>query len=111
MGPSAFPNVLVLMGTWCHLGDSRPRYPSEAIEFIQIITPDNANVVDLGAGTGIMTKFLVDAHFAVTAVEPVAGMRDQLRRNVPGVKSIINGTSWDTTLPSGSQDVVIVAQV
>ncbi|KAI8334674.1 S-adenosyl-L-methionine-dependent methyltransferase [Chlamydoabsidia padenii] len=89
---------------------SRPKYPKEAIDFIRSLIPANANVVDLGAGTGIMTKFLVeDAHFQVTAVEPVAGMRDQLAINVPGV-TIIDGTSWDTNLPSETYDAVIVAQ-
>ncbi|KAI8332920.1 S-adenosyl-L-methionine-dependent methyltransferase [Chlamydoabsidia padenii] len=92
-------------------GRARPKYPLEAINYIQTILPKNAQVVDLGAGTGIMTKFLVEhAQFEVTAVEPVDGMRDQLRLNVPGVKCIVNGTSWNTSLSSESQDAVIVAQ-
>ncbi|CAO3594326.1 unnamed protein product [Absidia cylindrospora] len=57
-----------------------------------------------------MTKFLVqDSHFNVTAVEPVAGMREQLGQSLPDV-ALVDGTSWDTTLPSESYDAVIVAQ-
>lgn len=89
---------------------SRPRYPTEAIDFIRTLIPAHANIVDLGAGTGIMTKFLVeDCHFQVTAVEPVAGMRAQLQQSVPGA-TLVDGTSWHTTLPSESYDAVIIAQ-
>jgi ubiquinone/menaquinone biosynthesis C-methylase UbiE len=89
---------------------SRPRYPTEAIDFIRTLIPVNAKVVDIGAGTGIMTKFLVDdCHFQVTAVEPVAGMRAQLQQSVPGA-TLVDGTSWDTTLPSASYDAVMIAQ-
>ncbi|KAI8093562.1 S-adenosyl-L-methionine-dependent methyltransferase [Halteromyces radiatus] len=89
---------------------SRPKYPLESIDFIKTIIPVNGKVVDLGAGTGIMTKFLVEVcQYQVTAVEPVEGMREKLLAAVPGVKAV-NGTSWNTTLPSNSQDAVIVAQ-
>ncbi|ORZ14059.1 S-adenosyl-L-methionine-dependent methyltransferase [Absidia repens] len=88
---------------------SRPKYPLEAIEYIKTIVPENSKILDLAAGTGIMTKLLVDAHYQVAAVEPVAGMRDQLRQTVPGV-TVTDGTSWDTALPSESQDAIIIAQ-
>ena len=40
-------------------------------------------VLDLAAGTGKLTRVLVEAGYDVTAVEPVPGMRAELRRRCP----------------------------
>jgi ubiquinone/menaquinone biosynthesis C-methylase UbiE len=66
-------------------------------------------VLDIGAGTGIMTRLLDTEGFNVTAVEPVEGMRDQMRASLPNV-TVLNGTSWSLPIESSSQDAIILAQ-
>ncbi|KAI9258246.1 S-adenosyl-L-methionine-dependent methyltransferase [Sporodiniella umbellata] len=68
-------------------------------------------VLDLGAGTGIMTRLLVDqgVFSQVTALEPVEGMRKMLERDLPQVKTLA-GDSRNIPLPSGSQDAIVMAQ-
>src|SRR5712675_123146 len=54
----------------------RPEYPKSAVEWL---VPRGAKaVLDLAAGTGKLTRSLVEAGLKVTAVEPSAGMREQL---------------------------------
>ncbi|CEJ04128.1 hypothetical protein RMCBS344292_18095 [Rhizopus microsporus] len=57
---------------------ARPSYPSAALDVICSLFSNplsSKKILDLGAGTGIMTKLLVERGFDVTAVEPVDGMR------------------------------------
>ena len=44
-----------------------------------VLTPPNATALDLGAGTGVFSRFLAKNGFAVTAVEPSAVMLEQAR--------------------------------
>lgn len=67
-------------------------------------------VLDLGAGTGIMTKLLIDqCGFEVTAVEPVDNMRLKLESIVPKATSV-KGTAWSIPVEDESQDMVMLAQ-
>ena len=50
----------------------RPGWPRDVVELPGV--PPEATVLDLGAGTGKLTRVLV-AHAEVTAIEPVDGMR------------------------------------
>lgn len=85
----------------------RPPYPAEAIDWL---VPDHAaRVLDLGAGTGKLTRQLLHRGLEVIAVEPSAGMRDQLRRAVPGVP-VIGGKAEQIPLAAGSVDAILVAQ-
>ncbi|KAI8642889.1 S-adenosyl-L-methionine-dependent methyltransferase [Parasitella parasitica] len=92
---------------------ARPSYPDEAIAFISKLMAghqNTPNVLDLGAGTGIMTKLLVEkCGFEVTAVEPVDNMRLQLESTVPKAKSA-KGTAWSIPVEDESQDMVMLAQ-
>lgn len=63
----------------------------------------------MAAGTGLMTKCLVESGLKVTAVEPVENMRLKLNETLPQVRCL-EGTSWDIPLKSDSLDAVIVAQ-
>jgi SAM-dependent methyltransferase len=89
----------------------RPGYPPAAISLLadELGIGPGRRVVDLAAGTGKLTRALVDLGAAVVAVEPVAGMREQLRRAVPGVDPL-DGTAERLPLPSSSIDAVVVAQ-
>ncbi len=67
-------------------------------------------VVDLAAGTGKLTRRLVELLPAkVIAIEPVAGMRAQLERVVPGV-TVLDGTAEQIPLADDAAHVVFVAQ-
>jgi SAM-dependent methyltransferase len=66
-------------------------------------------VLDLGAGTGKLTRQLVPYALEVVAVEPGDEMRRVLQEVVPGVEALY-GTAEEIPLPDESVDVVTVAQ-
>ena len=66
------------------------------------------DVVDLAAGTGIMTRALLAAGVSVTAVEPDERMRAVLGQRSPDVVALA-GTGEAIPLPSASADAVFVS--
>lgn len=62
-------------------------------------------VVDLAAGTGKLTRALLGLGAQVVAIDPVAGMREQLQRAVPGVE-VLDGTAGRMPLDEGSADTL-----
>jgi SAM-dependent methyltransferase len=85
----------------------RPPYPAEAIDWL---VPAHARrVADIGAGTGKLTRQLRERGLDVIAVEPSAGMREQLRRAAPGTP-VLAGTGEQIPLADSSVDLVMVAQ-
>src|SRR6185437_1242288 len=72
----------------------RPGYPAGAIEWLraELDLRPGRTVLDVGAGTGKLTRELVTSGASVVAVEPVAGMRDVLERTVPGAR-VLDGTA------------------
>lgn len=86
---------------------ARPGYPDEAVWWLAGREP--RDVVDLGAGTGKLTRSLVALGHRVTAVEPLAEMLDQLRAAVPEAIAL-SGSAEAIPLPDASADVVTVAQ-
>jgi ubiquinone/menaquinone biosynthesis C-methylase UbiE len=90
----------------------RPGYPPGAVERVrqEIGIESGQTVIDLAAGTGKLTRLLVDQLSAeVIAVEPIAGMRARLERVLPGV-AVLDGTAEQIPLPDGAAHVVFVAQ-
>jgi len=85
----------------------RPPYPAAALDWL--LPPGAPRVLDLGAGTGKLTRQLRGRGLDVVAVEPLAGMRAELARAVPGVP-VRAGTAEEIPLPDGSVDAVLVAQ-
>src|SRR5580693_7362279 len=84
----------------------RPEYPQSAVEWL---VPRRAKtVLDLAAGTGKLTRSLVGAGLKVTAVEPSAGMREELAAAVPAAV-VLAGTAEKIPLADASVDAVVVA--
>ena len=86
---------------------ARPGYPDDAVRWLAGETP--CDVVDLGAGTGKLTRSLVALGHRVTAVEPLPEMLWELRAAVPEAEAVI-GSAESMPLPDGSADVVTCAQ-
>jgi SAM-dependent methyltransferase len=85
----------------------RPGYPQEVLDWL--LPPDARRVLDLGAGTGKLTRLLVARGLDVVAVEPSEGMRVEFARVLPGVP-LVDGTAERIPLADGSVDAVLVAQ-
>ena len=86
---------------------ARPGYPEDAVRWLAGSRP--CDVIDLGAGTGKLTRSLVALGHRVTAVEPLEPMLDRLRASVPGATAI-GGSAEVIPLPDASADVVTCAQ-
>jgi SAM-dependent methyltransferase len=86
---------------------ARPGYPDVAVDWL--VPEGDPRVVDLGAGTGKLTRLLVARGLDVTAVEPSDGMREQLQEALPGVPALA-GSAERMPLADQSVDAVLVAQ-
>ncbi|HEY1917031.1 MAG TPA: class I SAM-dependent methyltransferase [Streptosporangiaceae bacterium] len=86
---------------------SRPSYPDEAIDWL--LPPGARRVLDLGAGTGKLTRGLRDHGLEVMAVEPSEGMRAELSRVLADV-TVLAGSAEDIPLDNGTVDAILVAQ-
>jgi SAM-dependent methyltransferase len=84
----------------------RPRYPAEALELLLSRLPAGAAVLDLAAGTGALTRPLLEAGLDVVAVEPVAEMRAAL----PPSMRALEGTAEAIPLGAEEVDAVVVGQ-
>ncbi len=85
----------------------RPEYPVEMVDWLLADSP--ACVVDLGAGTGKLTRALVGRAETVIAVEPDPDMRRVLSELLPGT-SLLAGTGEDIPLRDGYADAVVAGQ-
>lgn len=82
----------------------RPGYPDEALAPLAL--SPGLVVLDLAAGSGKLTRRLVESGAEVIAVEPVAEMRAALPE---GVRTL-DGTAEEIPLDDASVDLVTVAQ-
>jgi SAM-dependent methyltransferase len=95
-------------GSAAHIYErGRPPYPDAALDWL--LPAGGPRVLDLGAGTGKLTRGLVARGLDVIAVDPSAAMLAELRRMVPGVPTHL-GTAEAVPLPDGAVDVVLMAQ-
>ena len=84
----------------------RPGPPAEAVDWV---LPERVRtVVDLGAGTGALTRLLVGRADEVVAVEPDDRMRAVLAEAVPGARAVA-GRGEAIPLPDGSVDAVLAS--
>jgi ubiquinone/menaquinone biosynthesis C-methylase UbiE len=86
----------------------RPTYPADAVA-LAVAGPGRRRVLDLGAGTGLLTEGLHAAGHEVVAVDPSPEMLQQLAARVPGVTTAV-GSAEAIPLPDATVDVVTAGQ-
>ncbi len=89
----------------------RPEHSGESVALLarELGFGPGSRVVDLGAGTGKLTRQLVATGADVVAVEPIPEMRAHLEAALPQVEAL-GGTAEDLPLANHSVDAVLVAQ-
>jgi SAM-dependent methyltransferase len=87
----------------------RPEYPAAAIDWLLAELGRPAVAADIGAGTGKLTRPLLERGISVIAVEPVAGMRATLERAAPGA-DVRAGQAEALPLEDRSVDAVVAGQ-
>jgi SAM-dependent methyltransferase len=86
----------------------RPAPAPAALDHLLAAVPPDGTVLDLGAGTGLLTRALRGRGLGVVAVEPDPRMRAVLEEVTAGV-SVREGTAEAVPLPDASVDAVLVA--
>lgn len=90
----------------------RPGYRDDVVAFAVGGRAGHAQrlrVLDLAAGTGLLTAPIASAGHDVVAVEPAAGMRAELTARLPGVAAL-EGTAESLPLPDADVDVITAGQ-
>jgi SAM-dependent methyltransferase len=86
----------------------RPTYPPDAVAFV-VPGDGPRRVLDLGAGTGLLTDVLLAAGHDVVAVDPSREMLEQLAARHPGTATAV-GHAEAVPLPDDAVDVVTAGQ-
>ena len=86
---------------------ARPSYPQEAVDWFveRARVGAGKTVVDVGAGTGKLTRLLVPSGARVVAVEPIP----EMRAKIEDVEAL-DGTAEELPLEDGVADALTVAQ-
>ena len=85
----------------------RPGWPPEAVDVPEL--PAESTVLELGAGTGKLTRLLVRRFARVLAIEPAAEMRRLLVTNCPQAEALV-GSAEQVPLPDASVDAVYAGE-
>lgn len=89
----------------------RPEYPDGVVDLLgdRLALGGGTRVLDVAAGTGKLTRLLTRTPAAVTAVEPMPGMRRELRRRAP-LATVVAGRAEMLPFAGGRFEAVTVAQ-
>jgi SAM-dependent methyltransferase len=85
----------------------RPGYPPDAVAFL--VGDGPRRVLDLGAGTGLLTEVVLGAGHDVVAVDPSPEMLGELAARLPAVTTAV-GTAEVVPVGDGSVDAVLAGQ-
>lgn len=92
----------------------RPSYPSALLDFLLTATTlsNESIIADIGAGTGLFTRLLLERGLTVHAVEPNADMRAQAEAALSGYPKLtmFGGTAENTGIAPKSVSLITVAQ-
>ncbi|UAY52218.1 class I SAM-dependent methyltransferase [Ferruginibacter albus] len=72
--------------------------------------PKGSSVLDVGCGTGHLTKWIKDQGYNVVGVEPSKGMREFAEKNFPDIR-FINSISSEIPLADNSFDLILAFEV
>jgi SAM-dependent methyltransferase len=90
-----------------HYDRARPTYPLSALNWtFAPLGAGRLRVVDLGAGTGLLSRVVAAAGHEVIPVEPDPDMRAQLDAVMPGVRALA-GSAEAIPVPDASVDAVL----
>jgi ubiquinone/menaquinone biosynthesis C-methylase UbiE len=108
VGGVRFDFMNVDAADYAHL---RPSYAQDAIDWVVARTGigRGTTVVDVGAGTGQLSKEFARRGASVWAVEPAANMRAELASSSPGVR-VLDGYAESLPVPEGLAELVVVGQ-
>ncbi|MBP3964998.1 class I SAM-dependent methyltransferase [Paenibacillus lignilyticus] len=93
----------------------RPSYPAAALDFIYeeaALAPATCIIADIGSGTGIFSRLLLERGSTVVAVEPNTEMRLAAEDQLGGHDRYrsVDGSAEATKLGAGSVDCIVSAQ-
>jgi SAM-dependent methyltransferase len=92
----------------------RPSYPLDYIEYLisEAGLNKDCTIADIGSGTGILTRQLLERGFTVIGVEPNDDMRSVAEQNLGSDSRFISvkATAENTPITDHSLDLVTVAQ-
>jgi SAM-dependent methyltransferase len=85
----------------------RPGWPPKVLDLLPV--PDEATVLDLGAGTGKLTRVLAARYGRVIALEPLSELRAILAAHVPDAEAL-DGVAERIPLNDQEVDAVFAGQ-
>jgi SAM-dependent methyltransferase len=92
----------------------RPSYPASLIDFMleEFGLGPGSVVADVGSGTGILSRLLLERQVMVIGVEPNREMREEAEKALRDIAHFrsVDGTAEVTTLADASVDLVAAAQ-
>lgn len=97
-------------GAYAH---GRPGYPSAVVELLTRVTRrENPRMADIGSGTGILSRAMLERGWTVYGVEPNDDMRREAEKALNGFSRFhsVAGTAEHTRLSGASVDLVAAAQ-
>jgi SAM-dependent methyltransferase len=101
------------LGRVDHYAKHRPSYPAAAIDLLAArcgLKP-GARVIDLGSGTGILAKLVLERGAQVHGIEPNAEMRRYSDEALGGADfHTQDGTAENTRLPDAHFDLLVAGQ-
>lgn len=96
-----------------HYAKYRPSYPAAVVDLLEQegrVKP-GAVVADIGSGTGIFAKLLLDHRYQVLGIEPNTEMREKAEQQLADYANFrsVDATAEETGLSSQSVDSITVA--
>jgi SAM-dependent methyltransferase len=89
----------------------RPDFPMAAVDFLveRLRLGPGRTLLELGPGTGKLTRLLAPTRARIVAIEPVAAMREALARNAPAAE-VLDAVAEELPVEDESIDAAVAAQ-